>query len=186
MRYTLQVFIAAVGIFASAVAASGKPPSSPAVAVPRVVDANNNVVGDVVGAMAEPRFPYSPLIAVVAMNISGRSIIVQVTPNRFWGNARLYFTEPTCSVGQAYFDEDAPTWGNNLFPIVGAGSNPAILYTQRANSAPVAFPLAYSWTLDENHRNGVCTLSGVTSGYIADPLVDLSTQFTPPYRFVYP
>lgn len=186
MRYTLQIFIAAVGIFASAVAASGNAPSPPAVAMPRVVDANNNLVGQVVGTTDDPRFPLMPIIAVVALNISGKSIIAQVTPNGFRGNATLYFTEPTCSSGQPYFDNDAPTWGTNLFPLVGVGKNTTILYSLRPNSGLVSFSPAYAWIIDQNYQNGHCVLTGITSGFIADPIVDLSAQFTPPYRFVYP
>lgn len=165
-------------------ASAGKPAPGPA--GPKVVDANNNIVGQVVGAIGEPRFPDVPIIAVVALNISGQSIIVQVTSNRFKGNATLYFTEPTCSVGQAYFDYDAPTWGNNLFPLVGVGKTPAILYGLRANSGLVSFSPAYAWIIDQNLQNGHCVLTGITSGFIADPISDLSSQFTPPYRFVYP
>ena len=169
-------------------ASGGKPAPAPAPAppVPRVVDANNNLIGQVVGTIGEPRFPGVPIIAVVALNISGQSIIVQVTSKRFKGNATLYFTEPTCTVGQAYFDDDAPTWGHNLFPLVGVGKNPTILYSLRANSGLVSFSPAYAWIIDQNSQNGSCVLTGVTSGFIADPISDLSTQFTPPYRFVYP
>lgn len=163
-------------------ASAGKP--VPAPAVPKVVDANNNIVGQVVGTIGDARFPDVPIIAVVALNISGQSTIVQVTSNRFNGNATLYFTEPTCSVGQAYFDIDVPA--NNLFPLIGVGKSPTILYGLRPNSGLVSFSPAYAWIMDQNLPNGHCVLTGSTSGFIADPISDLSTQFTPPYRFVYP
>ena len=85
-RVGMVTLVGAMVLVGNIYTASGaKPTPPPAPAMPRVVDANNNIVGQVVGTIGEPRFPDVPIIAVVALNISGQSIIVQVTSNRFKG-----------------------------------------------------------------------------------------------------
>lgn len=158
-----------------------KPVPPPAPAVPKVVDANNNVVGQVIGTNNEAGgFSGKPLYAVVALNISVPTIVVQVPSNGFLGTASLFFTDSTC-VGQPYFLSEEIDFELRLFPVVGVGINGTTLYTPRASSAPVFSPSSYLLTF-----LGVCQSRGNDNLVIADPLIDLSTQFTPPYRFVYP
>lgn len=164
------------------------PPPVPA-AVPRVVDANNNLVGGVIGTKEvnlginnEPAtFSGKPLYAVVALNISVPSIVVQVTSNGFLGTASLFFTDSTC-VGQPYFlSVELDRTALRLFPVVGVGKNGTALYAPRTSSAPVLTLGPYLLTF-----LGECQQGGNEFLIIADPILDLSTQFTPPYRFVYP
>ena len=176
--------VALVGILVLAgnpyTAIAGKPVPPPAPAMPRVVDANNVVVGQVVGATgpAVPLLTLSPYIAVVALNISVPSIVVQVTSTDIVGNAELFFTDSSCT-GQPYFLLNDVSNPFRLFPIVGVANG--TLYSPRANSASVAISTTYKILLFGNCQ------SGSTENYIiADPISDLSTQFTPPYRFVYP
>ncbi|MEO7860594.1 MAG: hypothetical protein ABIU05_09135, partial [Nitrospirales bacterium] len=109
----------------------------------RVVDANNNVVGQVIGTNNE-HSPISSkaLFAVVALNISVPSIVVKVTSTGFLGTAYLYFTDSTC-VGQPYFKLQELNFPLRLFPVVGAGRNGAALYAPRASSASVVILNTY-------------------------------------------
>lgn len=165
---------------------AGKPVPPPAPALPRVVDANNNVVGQVVGTSGYPQtqiFTPPPYNAVVALNISVPSIVVQVTTTHILGNAELLFTNSSCT-GQPYFTVYDVNFPFKLFPLVGVG-NGATLYAPQASSAPVSIATPYSLLF-----TGTCYSRGSSVDYstaiIADPIIDLSTQFTPPYRFVYP
>lgn len=75
-----------------------------AVAVPRVMDANNNIVGQVVGATGQHLqdiITPSPYNAVVALNFSVPSSVVQVTSTHTLGNVELLFTNASCT-GQPY------------------------------------------------------------------------------------
>ena len=163
---------------------AGKPVPPPPPAMPRVVDANNNVVGEVIGTNNEAEAPVSltgnPFYAIVALNISVPSIVVQVTPNGFLGTASLFFTDSTC-VGQPYFLSQEVNFALRLFPVVGVARSGATLYAPRASSASVVLPTTYRLNF-----LGECQLKGTNVVVIADPLIDLTTQFTPPYRFVYP
>jgi len=150
-------------------------PSPAPVAVPRVVDANNNIVGQVVGTgvTGGDRNPF------VALIIKGFPFVVGVAPDKLFGNAPLSFTTANCT-GQAYFDVlIAP----GVFPTVAVANG--TLYGPRANSTPVA--ITYQSFIQPSDASR-CEVSGGAnpiSAYQADPIVDLSAQFTPPYRFVY-
>lgn len=149
--------------------AKGKP-----ITGPRVLDANNNVVGPVIGLLSNAN-------PVVALNVSIPSLVVQVYPNQFLGTFDVFFTSGDCS-GQPYFSQDYAVSQPHVLPIVGVVNG--ILYGPRANSAPVSIA-RNSW-LDKN--TGYCQVANAVpeNAVIADPIIDLSTEFTPPYRFVYP
>lgn len=165
-------------------ASGGKPAPTPAPAVPKVVDVNNVVVGQIVGTTGQflsQVFTPSPYNAVVALNISVPSIVVQVTSTSIVGNAELLFTNSTCT-GQPYFRLYDVSFPYRLFQLVGVGNG--TLYVPRPNSASVVIPTPYKLLFT---GNCVPPQGGDDStGIIADPISDLSTQFTPPYRFVYP
>ena len=139
------------------------------------MDANNNVVGQVIGNDASSLFP------LVILNISTPLVIVGVTPNSFQGNKNLYFTGANCS-GQVYFGADEVTGRDHMYPIIGAAAN--VIYRPQANTAPVVF------TYNSFMAGFQSTCSGSfgpdSTGIVATPIIDLSTQFTPPYRLVYP
>lgn len=140
---------------------------------PRVEDANNKLVGSVIGLLSISN-------PVVALNVSIPNLIIQVLPNNFVGNYPLLFTTGDCS-GQPYFDTNLLSRPHTL-PIVGVVNR--ILYEPRANSASVSITReSYS-----DIYTGDCTVGDQfpMTGIIADPIIDLSTQFTPPFRFVYP
>ncbi len=181
--------VALVGILVLAgnpyTAIAGKPVPPPPPTVPRVVDANNVVVGQVVGTTGQllsQIFTPSPYNAVVALNISAPSIVVQVTSTRILGNAELLFTNSSCT-GQPYFRLYDVSFPYKLFSLVGVGNG--TLYVPQAGSASVAIATPYKLLF-----TGTCApMAGSgqdSTGVIADPISDLSTQFTPPYRFVYP
>jgi len=154
-------------LMADAAFAKGKP-----IEGPRVVDANNKVVGPVIGLLSISN-------PVVALNVSIPSPVVQVFPNQFVGNYSLVFTSVDCS-GQPYFIKTELDRAHTL-PIVGVVNG--ILYGPRANSPAV--PITSNSTL--GIVTGTCGVSEFpTDAVIADAIIDLSTQFTPPYRFVYP
>lgn len=140
---------------------------------PRVVDANNKLVGPVIGLLSISN-------PVVALNVSIPNLIIQVLPNSFSGNYPLFFTTGDCS-GQPYFDTDLLSRPHTL-PIVGVVNE--ILYGPRANSD--SFSITRESYIDI--YTGVCTVGDQFSmtGVIADPIINLSTQFTPPFSFVYP
>jgi hypothetical protein len=180
MRYTLQVFIAAVGILTGAVCSMGDTYAAGKVknAVPRVVDANNNFVGEVIGTGGETNARPS-----VVLNIPGFSFVVGVTPDKFVGNLDLLFSTADCT-GQSYFNVST-SQSFYVFPTVAIVDG--ILYGPRANSTPVA--ATYQSHINPFHAPQ-CDSDGASphpfSGYYADPISNLSTLFTPPYRFVYP
>ena len=181
MRYTLQVFIAVVGILAGAVVsggdtyAEGGKKDKDTVAVPRVVDANNNIVGQVVGTGVNA-FNGNPF---VALNIQGFSFVVGVTPNIFVGNAPLSFTTANCT-GQAYFDV---LIASQVLPTVAVVNG--TVYGPRTNSTPVGITYQSIIQAVDVPPHCISTNAIPINAYQADPIVDLSTQFTPPYRFVY-
>jgi hypothetical protein len=155
-------------------ASAVKPVPPPAPAVPRIVDATGKLVGEVIGTDPKTLNPN------IILNISGPSIIVQAAPDSFPSNVYLYFTSANCS-GQPYFSAyiiNRP----HMFPIVGAVNN--ILYGPQANATPIAVTYSSRW----DYTSGDCHVAGgaIPDGVIGDPIIDLSTQFTPPYRFVYP
>lgn len=157
-----------LALMADGAFAKGKP-----IEGPRVVDVNNNVVGPVIGLLSISN-------PVVALNVSIPNLIIQVLPNKFVGNYPLLFTTGDCS-GQPYFDTDLLSRPHTL-PIVGVVNG--ILYEPRASSASVLITReSYS-----DIYTGDCTVGDQfpMTGIIADPIIDLSTQFTPPFRFVYP
>jgi hypothetical protein len=153
--------------------ASGGKPAAPA--VPRVLDATDKLVGQVVGTDPKSLNPN------VILNISGPPIIVQVAPDSFPNYHALLFTSANCS-GQPYFDAFSTINMPHMFPIVGVMNN--ILYRVLASSTPVPITYASYWYVAQ----GICINSGGfdDAAVIGDPIIDLSTQFTPPYRFVYP
>ena len=144
------------------------------IAVPRVVDANDKLVGPVIGQLSNAN-------PVVALTIPVPNMVVQVMPNQFLGTYDLYFTTVDCS-GQAYFDNDFQVSQPHLFPIVGVLHG--ILYGPRGSSAPVS--IIPSSRLEKFTGNCVSGQPFPINGVTADSIIDLSTQFTPPYRFVYP
>lgn len=143
------------------------------IASPRVVDANNKDVGPVIGLLSISN-------PVVALNVSIPNLIIQVLPNSFSGNYPLFFTTGDCS-GQPYFDTDLLSRPHTL-PIVGVVNG--IVQGPRANSDLI--PITREAYVDI--YTGVCTVgdSFPMTGVIADPIINLNTQFTPPFRFVYP
>ena len=166
----IMVLSAGLILMADGAFAKGKP-----IAVPRVEDTNGELVGPVIGQLSNAN-------PVVALTISVPSMVVQVLPNQFVGTYFLFFTTTDCS-GQPYFDNLLVSQPH-VFPIVGVVSN--ILYGPRGNSAPVSItPLS---RLDI--YSGACVVIGGSplpfNGVIADSIIDLSTQFTPPFKFVYP
>lgn len=182
-RVGMVTLVGAMVLVCNIYTASGGKPAPPP-AVPRVVDANNKLVGQVVGTTGQllsQVFTPSPYNAVVALNISVPSIVVQVTSTSILGNAELLFTNSSCT-GQPYFRLYDVSFPYKLFPLVGIGNG--TLYTPRANSASVVISTPYKLLF-----TGTCAPSqggDDSTGIIADPISDLSTQFTPPYRFVYP
>jgi len=150
-------------------------------AVPRVVDANNNVIGQVVGTGVEGQGVTggnrNPFVALI---IKGFPFVVGVAPDKLFGNAVLSFTTANCT-GQAYFDVAiAP----GVFPTVGVANG--MLYGPRANTTPVAiFYQSYFQPSDPSRCEAPPGANNPINAYLADPIIDLSTQFTPPYRFVY-
>jgi len=183
----MVALIGAMALVGNTYTASGaKPAPPPAPAVPKVVDANNVVVGQVVGTTGllpnQEIITPLPYNVVVALNISIPSIIVQVTSTHILGNAELIFTNSSCT-GQPYFRPYDVSFPFKLFPLVGVANG--TLYAPRANSASVAISAPYSLQFNDNctTRSGDVNYS---TGIIADPISDLSTRFTPPYRFVYP
>lgn len=152
-------------------------------AVPVIVDATNKVVGQVVGISSLEGLSPRPLNPVVVLEIPGHSVIATVTPDYILGNVYLYFTSANCT-GQPYINATGAVAFNqpHMFPLVGVANG--ILYGLRANSTPVTISTAS--LLSVSSSTCVFTGGGAVTGIIADPIIDLSTQFTPPYRFVYP
>ncbi|MEM4409881.1 MAG: hypothetical protein QXI19_14175 [Candidatus Caldarchaeum sp.] len=144
-----------------------------------VVDANNTLVGEVVGVIDGVNFTGQPINAAVALNIPGPSVVVQVTSSGFIGNARLFFDQPNCT-GQPYFWSGGIISQPHLLPIVGLLGT--TLYGQRPNSTVVTVTLVSM--LDQT--NTCVAAGGMQGGIIADPIVNLGEHFTPPFRLVNP
>ena len=173
--------VALVGVLVLAgnpyTAHAGKPVPPPAPAVPRVVDANNKLVGQVIGTYSTPR--NVSLSPTVILNISIPSIVVTVTPTSFRGNQPLFFTAATCT-GQPYFDAFSIA-GASLFPVVGVVNDN--VYIPRPSAPPSTVTYVSQWVPNDNSCYAV---GGTFELVIADFLIDLSTQFQQPYTFVYP
>ena len=151
--------------------AKGKP-----ITGPRVIDANNKLVGPIVGFFNT----YSNPAVALKISTPDMVMVVEVHPNDFGGNMWLSFTMADCS-GQPYMRNDDLS-RPHLLPLVAVRNN--IVYGPRPNSAPDTVTI-YSQLQD----SGWCSVNPFGSSetvVIADPIVDLSTEFTPPYRFVYP
>ena len=137
------------------------------------MDATDKPVGQVVGTSGYPQsqiFTPPPFNAVVALNISVPSIVVQVTSTHILGNAELLFTNSSCS-GHPYFNPYDVTFPYRLFPLVGVANG--ILYGPHASSASVAIST-------QNYKlllTGTCApqdSSSIATGIIADPISDLN------------
>jgi len=151
--------------------AKGKP-----ITGPRVMDANNKLVGPIVGFFNT----YSNPAVALEISTPNMAMVVEVHPNEFGGNIWLSFTTADCS-GQPYVSNYVLSLPH-LLPLVGVQNN--IAYGPRSNSAPVTVTI-----FPQLQDNGYCSVNPDGSSetvVIADPIVDLSTEFTPPYRFVYP
>lgn len=171
----------------------------------RVLDATYKLVGPVVGIDSTASNPN------VALDISGSSIVLQVTRDSFRHHAPLYFTGVNCR-GQAYIEivstpastaapvkarpgqpgvaellmsmakpENAPL--APMFPYVSVMNN--VVYGQRANTAPGPVTAASSYN-SLNPQNGCHSTDRTSTMVLADPIADLAAQFTPPFSFVYP
>lgn len=197
----------------------------------RVLDANYKLVGPVIGIDPEASNP------IVALNVSGSSIALEVTRDSFRHHAPLYFTGENCR-GQAYIgvastpaseqpgaagqssvapsdrpemstktappakarsgqpgmaellmsmakpenapDEDALS---SLLPHVSVMNN--VIYGQRTNTDPGPVRVASSYN-SLHPKNGCQATDRTSTMVMADPIVDLATQFKPPFSFVYP
>lgn len=191
----------------------------------RVLDSTYKLVGPVVGTDSAASNPN------VALNISGSSIVLQVTRDSFRHHASLYFTGMNCS-GQAYIEiastqtseqrgaagqpavapsdrpktstetakarsqqpgvaellmsmakpENGPDQLTPLFPYVSVMNN--VVYGQRANTAPGSVTVVSSYN-SLNPKKGCQPTDRTSTMVIADPIVDLATQFKPPFSFAY-
>ena len=194
----------------------------------RVLDATYKLVGPVVGTDSAASNPN------VVLNISGTSIVLQVTRDSFRHHASLYFTGMNCS-GQAYIEiastptseqrgaagqpavtpsnrpkmstetapppkarsqqpgvaellmsmakpENGPDQLTPLFPYVSVMNN--VVYGQRANTSAGSVTVVSSYN-SLNPKNGCQPTDRTSTMVLADPIVDLATQFTPPFSFAY-
>lgn len=71
----------------------------------------------------------------------------------------------------------------SLFPHVSVMNN--VVYGQRANAAPDSVRVTSSYS-SLHPRKGCQATERTATMVMADPIVDLSTQFKPPFGFVYP
>jgi hypothetical protein len=71
----------------------------------------------------------------------------------------------------------------SVFPHVSVMNN--IVYGQRANTVPGSVKVASSYN-SFNLKNGCQPTDRTSPMVMAEPIVDLATEFKPPFSFVYP
>ena len=193
----------------------------------RVLDATYKLVGPVIGIDSGSSNP------IVALNVSGSSIVLEVTRDSFQHHTTLYFSGANCR-GQAYIGiastpppEQPEAAGQPAFPpldrpgmstktapptkarpaqpgvaellmsMAEPGDDPLpslfphvtvmnnVVYGQRANTRPDTVTVASSYN-SLHAKNGCQPTDRTSTMVMADPLVDLATEFKAPFSFVYP
>ena len=196
MRYAWVSKVGMVTLFGVLVLV-GSPYTASAVkpvppAVPRVVDANGKLVGQVIGTSVENEI----VVAHVVLNISAPSIIVQVTGDSFRGSMPLVYAAANCA-GQPYYrwhSEPGEGEGHPLpisvlpisvFPIVAVANNS--LYVVQPLSQHEIPWINSTWDVVANKCVNIPKPISLPIVGVAFPInSDLSTEFQQPYRFVYP
>lgn len=139
------------------------------VPVDRVLDANGNEVGPVVGVGAGA-------MRMVSVNAGGLWFTMAFGPNGSWEPVTRYYTEPTCTTPSYFVDRNEITAGFD-FAFFGEGDN-ATLY----DLTPVSGQVIPGWKREA--FSGQCASIGNPrlSFYKADRVGVATGQYTPPYH----
>lgn len=143
----------------------------------KVVDSRGNTVGTVIGGLGLT-YVHNALIngqfaPTVLLEVDGRLIAVHISQDNFFTNTILYFESNNCS-GTPFL----PVGWENLPILVSAIGPPGhTAYLAVRGSQPRVVT-----TRSELFR-GLCRFSGSTERvFPAEALIDLDTEFTPPFE----
>jgi len=142
-----------------------------------VVDSKGKLVGATVGGMGMLTVGSSLQIRfIVLLQLDGLVVPVAVGRDRFYGGGVLYFEAEDCQ-GTPWFPVDTSSSETPILPRVGVGPPGQTLYIE-APSPPQ--PITVNSLL---HDFSTCTNETFddVSAQRANPLVDLTTEFTPPF-----
>lgn len=148
-----------------------------------IEDSNGKTIGRIIGGVG-----LNNIESVGASNLAIRAVVllridqlvlpVAVSRERFYGGGALYYQSENC-VGSTFFPTLTSTSEpSNLVPRVAVGTPGQTVYFQPASAEPTQTTIK---SISQGVDGCINQTFNNVSAVLAQPLIDLSTVFTPPF-----
>lgn len=150
-----------------------------------IVDSNGRIVGAALGGISNHSREIEGgsslrIRSIVLLKVNQQVVPVAVGRDRFYGGGGLFFESENCQGNAWLIEETASSEPPPLLPRVAIGPPGQTIYVEAPGGTPQSITTMSGWSDALGCVNQIFAFDQVKV-IPADPLVDLETEFTPPF-----